>query len=329
LEPNNDIDPIDAIIRHQVYLEGYKKGESDDANKFFDEMMTIIIALMIRFGRTNFGDLTKKELRILLINITSNYNKTTAKYNSNFIRNMKKFFAVDFDMQRFMLNMFSTNKYSGPTQSKVWATVYNRPAPGIGLEPSRIVKTYFSSTLSNVIKTIKQAYAENWTIDQTARTFTGTKVNNYKDGIFAGLKRQLTTAIDTFIHSLSSYISYFIGSKIYEKYQWVSILDNRTTHICRSRDGAIYEYGKGPIPPAHYNCRSSIIPVFEGATSDMPTWYKWMMRQPKIIQDDMMGTARAGRFRNGTAEDAPGFDGTKTLTLEQFKAKRDLILTQT
>jgi len=48
-----------------------------------------------------------------------------------------------------------------------------------------------------------------------------------------------------------------------EKYQWVSTLGPRTSDICQRLHGKIFTVGKGPLPPAHINCRSSIIPVEE------------------------------------------------------------------
>jgi len=51
------------------------------------------------------------------------------------------------------------------------------------------------------------------------------------------------------------------NSDVVERYEWVSTLDSRTSTICRSRDGQKYEFGKGPLPPAHPNCRSAISPV--------------------------------------------------------------------
>jgi SPP1 gp7 family putative phage head morphogenesis protein len=49
-----------------------------------------------------------------------------------------------------------------------------------------------------------------------------------------------------------------------ERYQYVAILDNRTTNICRKLHNKIFEVKdkKAPKPPQHFNCRSSIVPIF-------------------------------------------------------------------
>lgn len=45
--------------------------------------------------------------------------------------------------------------------------------------------------------------------------------------------------------------------------QWVAKLDSHTTPICRELDEQIFPLDKGPRPPAHYNCRSTIAPVLK------------------------------------------------------------------
>jgi SPP1 gp7 family putative phage head morphogenesis protein len=47
---------------------------------------------------------------------------------------------------------------------------------------------------------------------------------------------------------------YKANPKITQKYQYVATLDSRTSAICRTLDGQEFEYGKGPLPPQHYNC---------------------------------------------------------------------------
>jgi len=43
--------------------------------------------------------------------------------------------------------------------------------------------------------------------------------------------------------------------------QWSSIMDTRTTEYCRSMDGKIFKKGEVLLPPAHFNCRSTVVPV--------------------------------------------------------------------
>jgi len=56
-----------------------------------------------------------------------------------------------------------------------------------------------------------------------------------------------------------------LGKKV--KYlKFVAIDDNRTTEICRSLNGTVRPASEwnGRIPPLHFNCRSTLVPIFEG-----------------------------------------------------------------
>jgi SPP1 gp7 family putative phage head morphogenesis protein len=46
-----------------------------------------------------------------------------------------------------------------------------------------------------------------------------------------------------------------------KKYRYVATLDSRTSSICAALDGREFEYGKGPMPPQHFNCRSTTVPI--------------------------------------------------------------------
>jgi uncharacterized protein with gpF-like domain len=56
---------------------------------------------------------------------------------------------------------------------------------------------------------------------------------------------------------------YEANQDITKKYRYVATLDTRTSAICRALDGKTFEYGKGPTPPQHFNCRSTTIPVID------------------------------------------------------------------
>ncbi|HAI38149.1 MAG TPA: hypothetical protein DCM40_08510, partial [Maribacter sp.] len=58
---------------------------------------------------------------------------------------------------------------------------------------------------------------------------------------------------------------------IIKGFQWLSTLDTRTSDICKSYSGLTWDSNKNPIghkknyrtPPAHYNCRSVIVPMLK------------------------------------------------------------------
>lgn len=135
------------------------------------------------------------------------------------------------------------------------------------------------------------------------------------------------------------------NSDILKGEEWVATLDSRTTLICAGRDGRIYPVGKGPFPPAHWNCRSIRVPVIKdefnldptvgkrpevaakgrGQTSANTKFDSWLRRQPAGFQDEYFsqfpdGKEKALLFRNGKLPIQQFRDETgRNFTLQQLK----------
>lgn len=56
-------------------------------------------------------------------------------------------------------------------------------------------------------------------------------------------------------------IEYFDSTGVVTGYQYSAILDDRTSDICSGLHGKFFKAGTEPIPPMHFNCRSTLIPI--------------------------------------------------------------------
>lgn len=68
---------------------------------------------------------------------------------------------------------------------------------------------------------------------------------------------QILTLVRTSVNQVANAASqqvYEANQDITRKYRYVATLDSRTSAICKANDGKVYEYGKGPTPPLHFNC---------------------------------------------------------------------------
>jgi SPP1 gp7 family putative phage head morphogenesis protein len=68
---------------------------------------------------------------------------------------------------------------------------------------------------------------------------------------------QILTVVRTSVNQVANAASqqvYEANQDITKKYRYVATLDSRTSAICRANDGKVYDYGKGPQPPLHFNC---------------------------------------------------------------------------
>ena len=123
------------------------------------------------------------------------------------------------------------------------------------------------------------------------------------------------------------------NQELFQSEEWVAVLDSRTTLICGGRDGREYPVGKGPYPPAHWNCRSVRIPVLKSEfdiegqkpkkKQDFDTWLRG---QPAKFQDEYFsqfpdGLEKAALFRRGKLDIQFFRDETgRDFTLEQLRA---------
>ena len=129
-------------------------------------------------------------------------------------------------------------------------------------------------------------------------------------------------------------------------YEWVSVLDTRTSDICKALDGVKYDLDdpKRRKPPAHPNCRSTITPVLKSwkelgldfdeledstrrdmngkAVSSELNYGEWLKTQPASVQDEALGKAKADLFRKNDL-DMKDFVNRigEPLTVEQVKEK--------
>jgi SPP1 gp7 family putative phage head morphogenesis protein len=77
---------------------------------------------------------------------------------------------------------------------------------------------------------------------------------------------QIMSLVRTSINQVANSASmavYESNQDISKKYRYIATLDSRTSSICRALDNREFEYGKGPTPPQHFGCRSTIVAVID------------------------------------------------------------------
>ena len=169
---------------------------------------------------------------------------------------------------------------------------------------------------------------------------------------------QVATIVRTSINQVSNAASqkvYEANNEITDRYRYVATLDSKTSAICARLDGQEFEYGKGPLPPQHFNCRSTTVPVVD------EEWYKarglepptegersakwgakqlgkqvpsdmiyadWLAKQPRNVQAEVFGKWKSQYFVQLSEKEGPQSalrkmvrtDGSE-LTLNQLKKR--------
>jgi SPP1 gp7 family putative phage head morphogenesis protein len=192
----------------------------------------------------------------------------------------------------------------------------------------------------NKSKQIQQVISDSVVLGDTTQQI-GSKVN----AIVSTLQRRQADALVKTVTNHASAVAresvYQENSEILDGYEWVATLDNRTTLICGSRDGIVYQVGAGPLPPAHWSCRSTTIPRVkpqfttgselqgdrpsvgeDGAkrVSSNTSYGGWLKKQPKGFVDEALGEERSKLFRSGKLAIDKFVDPTGIVyTLEQLR----------
>lgn len=125
---------------------------------------------------------------------------------------------------------------------------------------------------------VQSGISEGISNDEILKRLSGTRLNKYTDGVLASTRRNVSAILSaglTHVHNGVSGLLWDKNPGIYRYLQWVSVLDGLTSAICRARDGKFAPIGDnvlpaglprldppGARPPAHPNCRSSVVPVF-------------------------------------------------------------------
>lgn len=214
-----------------------------------------------------------------------------------------------------------------PPLTQIVAAVQARPFQG------RFLRDWLNGTseaaAAKVRDAIRQGFVEGRTTSEIVRSIRGTKALQYRDGIMEISRRSAETMVRTAITHTANVAHeevYKANSDVILALIWTSVLDGRTSAVCRARSGKEFPIGKGPRPPAHPNCRSVMIPKvapIPGVTPfEQPTYNEWLTRQSASAQDEILGPTRGRLFRSGGL-DVQNFVDRKgmTLTIEQLRQK--------
>jgi SPP1 gp7 family putative phage head morphogenesis protein len=160
---------------------------------------------------------------------------------------------------------------------------------------------------------------------------------------------QIVSLVRTSINQVANAASqqvYEANQDITKKYRYVATLDTRTSSICRALDGREFEYGKGPTPPQHFNCRSTTVPVIDydelGFTPPPPakrasaggqvpadqTYGQWLAKQDLETKAKALGANKVPYFNRLADKYGPTDaiaklvrDDGSELTLDQLRAR--------
>jgi len=262
--------------------------------------------------------------------------------------------AIDEELQRTYKRVYQTSKRSlldlagdqlsytyqsmEAATSKVWRTkrpyayvgediVLNRP-----LASDKNLAQGWAGVSASERKRLEsviiRGISEGSSVEEIAKNIRTGNVHN----ITRNQSKALVITSITSVTAQADFEVYKANEKALSGWQYIAVLDSRTTPVCRHRDGEIYGMEDTKyLPPAHFRCRSTTVPVvkswaelstlenvaqvrkrniaklspqqlayYEGRLPTREGYGDWLRRQNKEVQLRHLGSEeKVGLFNSG------------------------------
>jgi SPP1 gp7 family putative phage head morphogenesis protein len=341
---------FDVSLRLQIFAEGVKAFQAQEYNKVISDITIEFEKLLGRIKFDTLDSLTKSELNKLVVTLRKSQSHVYSVYLKKLLKQLEEFMQVSLTLNRQVL--VSDFLYledealdEPPTDDEasdfiaayvassglkpiyglapilagagsLWGRIKTEPmgANGALIEP--YLKAMLGSAQVNFEQVLTKGYANGHTIREAVSAARESAGKTQAQG---------AATLSTAMQSIAGIVSASIGSGLFGKYRWLSVIDAGTTDVCRGRNNNVYVYGKGPLPPAHVRCRSHITPYVAGDL-DKETFFSWIKRQPNSIQDFSLGSSNGRRLREGNLPADEARLKVRSMTNEEYKASINKIL---
>jgi SPP1 gp7 family putative phage head morphogenesis protein len=282
--------PTDAYIRHQIGLQRLAAGTVKKIAKHLATVQADIAAQIAK-------DLTRvpqrgaalsrktiDRLKELQASIAAALREAHAVLRSDLQADLFETagYEVDWLKRFYEEGVGIKTTLERPSASLLRSVVTSRPFQGAILRDWAAKME--RAQLDRIGLQIRIGITEGESIDEIVARLRGSQALKFRDGQFARDRRGAEALTRTAVnHTVNRAHETLIEphKRDFPSYVWSSILDSRTTKLCQSRAGQVYKTGDGPLPPAHWNCRSSIryVSRWEDQPEPEPTYDKWLAGQ--------------------------------------------------
>lgn len=306
---------FEVFTRHQIFIQRRAGGISNDVLPILDDMLDSIKARIA----SQPSDLSVARLTRLSRSIEQIVSDSLDDFTQQSIDEINDFAVYESEFsERAVQDVVNINTVL-PSAEQVLASVNSTEATlvsGKNILTQTIEDMFdeFDNKKPGELARIVQAgFIEGRPTAEIARDISRVVNNRTKDQADALVRTATNQAANVARQKVLS-----DNSDIISQVKWLSTLDARTSDVCMGRDQNVYPLEPGPDsprPPAHYRCRSLVIPVIDdefaidgltgeraskfGPVSTRTTYNSFLKRQSKKFQDEVLGKERAKLFRSG------------------------------
>jgi SPP1 gp7 family putative phage head morphogenesis protein len=345
---NANTDYYDKAVDRAAMVRLYEKRTTDQIELILDGHRVRLDDLMRK------GNLTTKGRKQLLQEIDEELRKTYQETYRASKKNLLDLFKdqISYAYQNVEASVGKIWRAERPSNRVAEEFIINKPL----IENRTLLAGWAGVSLnerSRIEATIRSGLAENLTINEIARNVRKGNVHN----ISYNQSRALVVTGITSVVAQADHAVYMSNEKSLNGWQYVAVLDSRTTALCAHRDGTIYPVSDTHhLPPAHFNCRSTTIPIFkswedmanlegvaqvrrknleklteeqkayyDGLTPMKESYHEWLYRQPTYTQLKHLGDyKKVHLFQTGKLHlDKFTNDEGRSLGIRELRAMSD------
>jgi len=259
---------IEVLTQHQAYLY---RASSQSVN----ELLTVFndeSALMLTKLRDLLDELNDSEKLALA---GGQYTTTNLKEIRDLISlwfvaintALPEVFAVSATAMAVYEANYTAKLYGGknkkPNGQKLYSAAKKVPLVGGALVDDLLSKIA-DTARQKVEYAIRDGISSGKTNQQIVQHIRGTKRLNFEDGLLTSTKSDIDRTVRTVRSHVANqtYLDTF-NQLGFEYVKLVATLDGRTSKLCASLDGTVWEINDPAkrVPPLHPNCRSILVPV--------------------------------------------------------------------
>lgn len=277
---------FDAVLRRAISVRGYTMRQVQEIRQILESSDKKLVELLRkRLGRIvdrkGGVDFRGKQLRSLLQEIREMRLEVVREARNELRTKLLQFGRTEADFEKELLELSIPIELTlaAAATEELRTAVTSRPFQG------RTLGQWFDSLSAAdqraLTDAIQKGLALGEDVDTIVRRVIGTRAKGYSDGVLATSRRNAEAIVRTAINHVSNMAREALweaNADIILALRWTSVLDGRTSPVCRGRDGALAPVGGKPLPkgsrmlqppdarpPAHVNCRSIMVAVLDAA----------------------------------------------------------------
>lgn len=281
----------DVALRRQMTVDRLKAGRMGDVSTLRKDIEGIISdEFKPLLKLESLGDIGARDFQTVISRVTRALSARLTEYKLDTLDWLEDLSGAEAHIGAAVFEQISGKEVGELDLEKIWKAVEKAHIPANGLTAAETLQSGSDFTLGSIIRRLRMGQVNGEKPEDVLRAILGTDALQSRDGILNKLENAFRAGSNTTVQHVTSKTDELATAaaakqRPVSRYQWVSVLDDKTTEICQHRNGMVYKVGDGPLPPAHWNCRSTTITLDSDEAIAVPESKEdWLDAQPAKVR---------------------------------------------